>query len=158
MRRYLAAALTAGLAASMLPGAAFAQTGELRRDREDIRQAERDLDRAQRYGRQRHVDAARDNLDDARREYRADWREYRTRDRGLYARGEWRAPFRYERFARGSRVLPSYYDRRWSISDYRRYHLPRPPADARWVRHYDDVILVDLRSGRVLDVIYGLFQ
>lgn len=157
MKRYLAAALAAELAAAMLPSASLAQTGELGRDREDIRQAERDLDRAQRYGQPRHVEAARDNLDDAKREYRADWREYRTRNRGLYARGDWRAPFHYERFTRGARVRPSYYDRRWFIPDYHRYHLPRPPAGARWVRHYDDVILVDTRSARVIDIIYGLF-
>lgn len=56
MRRYLAAALAAELAVAMLPSAALAQTGELNRDREDIRQAERDFDRAQRYGQPRHID------------------------------------------------------------------------------------------------------
>ena len=157
MRRYLATALAVELAVAMLPSAALAQTRELHRDREDIRQAKRDLDRAQRYGQPHHVDMARDNLGNAQREYRADWREYRARNRGLYARGEWHAPFHYERFTRGARVRPSFYDRRWFISDYRRYHLPRPPAGARWVRHYDDVILVDTRSARVIDVIYGLF-
>ena len=43
--------LTAGLiAAMMIPAAAQAQTGELRRDRQDIRQDQRDLRNAQRYG------------------------------------------------------------------------------------------------------------
>ncbi|MFT3965157.1 MAG: RcnB family protein [Sphingobium sp.] len=145
------------LAAIILPSQAIAQTHELRRDREDIHRAERDLDRAKRYGQPRHVDQARDNLRDARQEYRADWRDYRARDRALYARGDWRAPFRYERFSTGSRLRPAYFDRRYYISDYRRYRLPVPPGDARWVRHYDDVILVSLRSGRVLDVIHGFF-
>lgn len=157
MKRYLTPLLTPLLMVAMLPSIASAQSGELRRDRDEIRRAERDLDRAERYGQQRQVEAARNNLDDARREYRADWRDYRIRNRELYARGGWRAPFRYERFARGARLQPSYYDRRYFIADYRRYHLPSPPPHARWVRHYDDMILVSLRSGRVLDVIYGVF-
>ncbi len=149
--------LAALLAAATLPSLAFAQTHELRRDREDIRQAERDLDRAGRYGQPHHVVEARDNLRVAKQEYRADWRDYRNRDRVLYNRGSWRAPFRYERFATGARLRPDYYDRRYTIADYRRYHLPVPRGDALWVRHYDDVILVSSRSGRVLDVIHGFF-
>ena len=43
--------LTAGLiAAMMVPAMAQAQTGELRRDRQDIRQEQRDLNHAKRYG------------------------------------------------------------------------------------------------------------
>ena len=50
--------LTAGLiAAMMIPAAAQAQTGELRRDRQDIRQDQRDLRNAQRYGDHRDVRA-----------------------------------------------------------------------------------------------------
>ncbi|MGC4252360.1 MAG: RcnB family protein [Sphingobium sp.] len=149
--------LAAFLAAITLPQLANAQTYELQRDREEIDHAERDLDRAQRYGQPRHVEQARDNLREAKREYRADWRDYRARDRTLFARGNWRAPFRYERFATGARLRPTYYDRRYYIADYRRYHLPEPRGDAQWVRHYDDVILVSPRSGRVIDVIHGFF-
>jgi len=149
--------LAALLAAVTLPSIAIAQTHELRRDREDVRQAASDLDRAKRYGQPRHVAEARGNLRDARQEYRADWRDYRTRNRAVYARGSWRAPFRYERFTIGARLRPTYYDRRYVIADYRRYHLPVPRGDAYWVRHYDDVVLVKPRSGRVLDVIYSFF-
>ena len=54
--------LTAGLiAAMMVPAMAQAQTGELRRDRQDIRQEQRDLHRAQHYGDSRDVRDARDD-------------------------------------------------------------------------------------------------
>lgn len=149
--------LAAAFLAGALPTIADAQTQELRRDREEIRRAERDLDRAERYGKDRHVRQARENARDAQREYRADWRDYRSRNRSVYARGQWRAPFGYQRFSQGSTLRSGYYEQRYFISDYRRYRLPQPPGNARWVRHYDDVVLVNLRSGRVLDVIHGFF-
>lgn len=144
-------------AVAVLPSAVFAQNRELRQDRQQIREAERDLDRAQRYGEYRHVRQARDNLRDAHDQYEDDWQRYRARNRQVYARGDWRAPFRYQRFATGGRLRPSYYASRYTIADYRRFHLPIPPRSSSWIRHYDDVILVDLRSGRVLDVIHGFF-
>ncbi len=140
----------ATLVAISLPAMAAAQTHELRRDRQDIRAAEDNLDRAQRYGERRH-------LRDAHREYRADWREHRVRNRNLYARGDWHAPFRYQWFVPGAGIRPGYYASRYDIGDFRRYHLPVPPRGARWVRHYDDVVLVDFKNGRVVNVIHDFF-
>ncbi|MCI4588937.1 RcnB family protein [Sphingobium sp. BYY-5] len=151
---YRLAIVMAGMA---LPSLAMAQTRELHRDREQIRDAERDMDRAQRYGEYRHVRQARENLRDAHRDYRDDWRDYRDRNRGLYARGDWRAPFRYEHFATGATLRRGYYEPRYFIADYHRYRLPAPPRSARWIRHYDDVALVYLPTGRVLDVIHDFF-
>ncbi|MFP5456141.1 MAG: RcnB family protein, partial [Alphaproteobacteria bacterium] len=30
-------------------------------------------------------------------------------------------------------------------------------GDFRWVRYYDDAVLVDLRSGEIVDIIYDVF-
>jgi hypothetical protein len=35
--------------------------------------------------------------------------------------------------------------------------LPASYDSYRWVRYYDDVILVDMRSGRIVDIIYDFF-
>ena len=71
----------------------------------------------------------------------------------------WRAaPFRYTRFKAGARIQPSYYGSRYVVNDYQRFHWGRPGANERWVRHYDDALLVNTRSGRVVKVIYNAFR
>ncbi|MDO7841348.1 RcnB family protein [Sphingomonas immobilis] len=163
--------VTALLAASVLPVAAQAQSpGELRRDRQDIREERRDLDRAYRSGDRDRIRDERGDLRDARQEYREDvndrnrqwarddWRRYRDRDGSLYAAGNWRAPFRYTAFRTGIRIAPVYWGTRYVINDPWRYRLPPARWGQRWVRHYNDVILVDTRRGVVVDVIRGFYR
>ncbi|MDF2493669.1 RcnB family protein [Sphingomonas sp.] len=158
------------MAATIAPGVASAQSAaELRRDRQDIREQHRDLRDAQRRGDRRDVRDARQDLRESRREYREDlrdrdrrwarddWRAYRNQNRSLYARGQWRAPFRYNQWRPGVRIAPSYYAQRYWINDPWRYRLPPARANARWVRHYNDVLLVDYRRGVVLDVIPNFY-
>lgn len=175
MRKVITAVLLAATAA--LPVTAQAQSrGELRRDRQEIREEQRELRRAYRYGDRDDVRDARGDLRDARREYRedlrdyrrdrwddrrdyrrGDWRDYRQSNRNLYYRGNWRAPFRYNSFRPGYRIGAPYYSQRYWIADPYRYRLPRAIGYQRWVRHYDDVLLIDTRRGIVLDVIRGFY-
>jgi Ni/Co efflux regulator RcnB len=149
---------TALILATALPAtAALAQTSELRRDRQDIRESERDLRHAQTYGDRRDVRDAREDVRDARREHREDWRDYRRDNRHIYSRGNWRAPFRYHRFNEGVRLRPMYYRERYYIVNPGRYRLPPAYGPTRWVRHYDDALLVNVRTGRVVRVINGFF-
>ena len=162
--------ITALMAAVAVPGVAAAQSyGELRRDRQDIREQQRDLRDAYRYGDRHDVRDARGDLRDARREYREDvrdarqnwnrndWQRYRAQNRALYARGAWRAPFRYQQFRPGVRIAPVYASQRFWIADPWRYRLPRAAPSARWIRHYDDAVLIDYRRGVVLDVIRNFY-
>jgi Ni/Co efflux regulator RcnB len=173
MRKIVGAALLAALTlpALALPGAASAQSQrELRRDRQDIRQETRQLRDAQRRGDRRDVRDERRDVRQARQEYREDlrdrdrrwgnddWRYHRDRNRSLYARGNWRAPFRYNRWSVGARIGAPYYGSRYWISDPWRYHLPRAYGYQRWVRHYGDVLLIDTRRGVVLRVIPGFYR
>lgn len=169
MRSLITAALLA--ATALVPAAAQAQgRGELRRDRQEIREERRELRQAQRFGDRRDIREERRDLREARREYREDlrdyrrndwrrndWRDYRQRNRALYAGGNWRAPFGYNSFRPGVRIGAPYYTQRYWISDPYRYHLPRPVGFQRWVRHYDDLLLVDTRRGFVVDVIRGFY-
>ena len=167
MRRLITAALLA--ATALVPAAAQAQSrGDLRRDRQEIREERRELRDAYRRGDWRDVRDAREDLRDARREYREDrrdfrrdrrddWRDYRQRNRQLYAGGNWRAPFGYNSFRPGVRIGSPYYQQRYWIADPYRYRLPRAVDYQRWVRHYDDVLLIDTRRGIVLDVIRGFY-
>lgn len=167
MRRMLTTLL---LGAVALPAAAQAQSArELQRDRADIRQEQRELQRAQQRGDWRDVREQRGDVREARREYREDfndrrhrwgandWQNYRNYNRRLYARGNWRAPFRYNTFRVGSRIAPLYFGQSYWIRDPWRLRLPIARPGARWIRHYNDVILVDYRRGIVLNVIRNFY-
>ena len=168
MRKILLAALAAAVTLPAMSAPAVAQSRqELRRDRADIREERREYRQALRYGDRRDIRDERRDLRRAQREYREDrrdrqwgrndWRGYRNTNRALYARGGWRAPFRYNQFRPGARIGASYYGSRYIINDPYRYHLPAVRGGQRWVRHYDDVVLVDTRRGYVVDVIRGFY-
>ncbi|MBR2268976.1 RcnB family protein [Sphingobium sp.] len=88
---------------------------------------------------------------------REDWQDYRRSHRDVYRAGNWNAPFRYSRWNAGAQLRPAYYSSRYYIADPYRYRLPRPAANQRWVRHYNDVMLVNVRTGRVMTVHRGFF-
>lgn len=134
--------ILASLAAlALVPSSAMAQSyGELRHDRRDIREARQD------------VREAKQDVREARREYRDDLRDYNRAH-------PWRAaPFKYQRFQPGYRITPAFYGRNYVINDYRRFHWAAPKANERWVRHYDDALLVNIRTGRVVKVVHNVFR
>ncbi|MCI4591388.1 RcnB family protein [Sphingobium sp. BYY-5] len=146
------------LAATVAPSVASAQSmGEVRRSEHNLREQQRDLRQAQRYGDRRDVRDARRDVRDARQDVREDWQDYRRSHRDVYRGGNWRAPFRYTAWNRGAQLRPAYYSSRYYIADPYRYRLPRPGANQQWVRHYNDVLLVNVRTGRVIDAHRGFF-
>jgi Ni/Co efflux regulator RcnB len=159
------------LAATLTPVAAQAQSNqELRRDRQDIRAEQRDLRQAYRSGDPRAIRDQRHDVREARQEFREDlrdrdrawgrndWRGFRDRNPNAYARGNWNAPFRYTAFRPGLRIGQPYYSSRYIVVNPWRYHLPRARPGQQWVRHYNDVILVDTRRGYVIDVNRGFYR
>lgn len=86
-----------------------------------------------------------------------DWRDNRGRNRGVYSRGNWRAPFRYQSFRPGLRIGAGFYGPRYILNDPWRYHLPAAGWGRVWVRHYDDLLLVDTRRGTVIRVINNFY-
>jgi Ni/Co efflux regulator RcnB len=159
MKKFIAAALAAAVIIPMAaPAAADAQNRDHRRDRYEQRD-NRDYRGDRRDNRDYRGDRRGPDRFDARRHnYRDnDWRDNRSRNRHVYSRGNWRAPFRYQTFRPGLRIGASYYGSRYVINDPWRYHLPRAGAGRAWVRHYDDLILVDTRRGRVIRVINNFY-
>jgi len=174
MRKFLLVALAVATALptiSVATPAAAQSRHEVRRDRHELRQERRDLRQARRYGDHRDVRRQRRDVRHARRELRQDrrdyrqasrwdrhdWRDWRRDHRRVYRRGAWRAPFRYHTFRTGIRIAPVYYSSRYYIDNPYYYHLPTPGYYQRWVRHYDDVLLIDIRTGMVLDVIRNFY-
>jgi Ni/Co efflux regulator RcnB len=116
----------------------------------------RDNNRGRDWGNSRgHRDWSRRGWD--RNQWRRSWthgwggNRYRSPSRYYYPRG-------YARFAWniGVRLPAAYYASNYYV-DYRSYGLATPPYGCSWVRIDDDLLLVDLDTGEVLDALYGFY-
>jgi Ni/Co efflux regulator RcnB len=61
--------------------------------------------------------------------------------------------WRYRPLGSGERLAAAFYAERYRIPDPRRFNLRRPSGSLRWIRYGDDLVLVNLASGRVQRVI-----
>jgi hypothetical protein len=96
---------------------------------------------------------------DWRSDRRYDWNSHRRRYSWLFNLGFYRDPFGwgYQPFSIGWRMWPSYYSHSYWLNDPWHYRLPYAPPGYRWIRYYDDAILVDMWDGQVVDVIRDFF-
>lgn len=95
-----------------------------------------------------------------RNDRRYDWQRYRNSNRHVYHLGRYYSPYRhhrYNRFSIGLFLGSAFYGQNYWISDPWYYRLPPAYPGTRWVRYYDDVMLVDVYTGEVVDVIYDFF-
>lgn len=98
---------------------------------------------------------------DWRGDRRYDWHGYRDQNRRLFRAPRYAPPrgygLGYRAFSIGGRLDPFFYAPDYWISDPFEYRLPPVYGPYRWVRYYDDVLLVDLETGEVVDVIRDFF-
>ena len=95
-----------------------------------------------------------------RNDNRYDWQRYRYANRSLFSSGRYYAPYRnyrYNRLSIGLILGSAFYADQYWLSDPWQYRLPPAYPGTQWVRYYDDVLLVDIYSGEVVDVIYDFF-
>jgi len=95
-----------------------------------------------------------------RNDNRYNWSSWRNQNRNRYHLSPYYSPYRnwrYQRFSIGLFLDSLFYDQRYWIGNPYDYRLPAAPYGTQWVRYYDDVILVDVYTGEVLDVIYDFF-
>ncbi|WP_426266388.1 RcnB family protein [Sphingomonas sp. LHG3443-2] len=94
-----------------------------------------------------------------RNDRRYDWRRHRDRDRNRFHLSVYYDPFgwQYRDYDIGWRLPARYYTSRYWLQDPWTYRLPPVGGYYRWVRYYNDVLLVDVRNGRVLDRIRRFF-
>ena len=149
--------IAAVIAATFTPMAAQAQTSELERDRQEVREEKRDLKDAKRYGNREDIRDARGELREAKQERREDWRDYRQSNRNAFRGSRFNAPFRYRTFNNGVSIGQSYYAPRYRVNNYANYRLPQPGRYQTYVRHYNDVLLVNARTGRVIRAYRGFY-
>ncbi|HEX3672666.1 MAG TPA: RcnB family protein [Rhizomicrobium sp.] len=76
-----------------------------------------------------------------------------------YHNGSYRRPSGWyaHRWVYGERLPRGWYGRDYWIGDYINFGLIAPPDGYQWVRDGDDALLVDVDTGEVLQVEYGVF-
>lgn len=97
---------------------------------------------------------------DWRQDRRYDWRDYRSSHRDVYRGRPYYSPYRgyaYRRVSIGFTLGSLFYGNSYWLDDPWMYRLPPVYGSYRWVRYYDDVLLVDVYTGQVVDVIYDFF-
>jgi hypothetical protein len=96
-----------------------------------------------------------------RNDRRYDWRDYRAQNRYVYRQPTYYAPYGwsygYRRFSIGIYLSNVLFASDYWIDDPYDYRLPPAYGPLRWVRYYDDALLVDIRDGYVVDVIHDFF-
>jgi hypothetical protein len=90
---------------------------------------------------------------------RYDWRRHRDRHRSIFRIGFYYDPFgwNYRRWGIGSFLYPSYFGSRYWLNDPWQYRLPPAYGPYRWVRYWDDALLVNIYTGEVVDVMHNFF-
>lgn len=97
---------------------------------------------------------------DWRRDNRYDWHNHRRTYRSLYNPGYYRVPYSgyyYRPMLVGHYLSSGFYGNSYWISDPWEYRLPGAYGPYRWIRYFDDVLLVNIHTGMVVDVIHDFF-
>ncbi|SFF74685.1 regulator RcnB of Ni and Co efflux [Novosphingobium sp. CF614] len=148
MNKLIMAALAAGVVLPSLAVPTLASAQSAREVRQDQREVRRDVRRGD------YKEARED-----RRELREDWRDYKRTHARVYHRPAYVGPrgYRYRPVVVGHRFAPEYRASRYWINDYGTYRLPRPRANARWIRYGNDAVLIDTRTGAAITIHSGFF-
>jgi hypothetical protein len=96
-----------------------------------------------------------------RQDRRYDWRGYRHANRAIYRLPRYYPPqgfgFGYQRFGIGMTLGSVLFASNYWINDPWQFRLPPIDGPFRWVRYYNDALLVDIETGEVLDVEHDVF-
>jgi len=136
------------MAATVLPAAASAQSrGEIRRDREELREQRQDLRNARAHGDRSDIREERRDVRGARQELRED-RQDRRRSQYVSPYRDWR----YTTVRPGFQLRSGFYTSRYYINPGQ-YRLNAGARNQQWIRYCNDLLLVNVRNGRVLQVV-----
>ena len=90
-----------------------------------------------------------------------DWQRYRTSNRNAFRLPRYYAPYGwnygYRRFSIGLLLDQLLFSQSYWIDDPYNYRLPEAYGEYRWVRYYNDALLVDIYTGEVVDTVYDIF-
>ncbi|MES2493321.1 MAG: RcnB family protein, partial [Pseudomonadota bacterium] len=115
------------------------------------------------WNRDRNWDRNRGNHNwnrDWRRDNRYDWSGWRNQNRQVFRMGRYNPPYRdwsYRRLSIGFYLQSGFYGSNYWLDDPYAYRLPPANGPYRWVRYYDDALLVNIYDGEVVDVLHDFF-
>lgn len=91
--------------------------------------------------------------------HREAWQELRATNADLFRRPAYVAPhgMRHPAVASGEQLAAAFYDKSLWMADFTTYRLPMPAADQHYVRYGNDVLRVNVRSGRIIAVYKDFF-
>jgi hypothetical protein len=96
-----------------------------------------------------------------RQDNRYNYYAYRNQNRNAFHLPRYYAPhgwsYGYRRFSIGYTLQSFLFDQNYWIGDPGYYRLPPAYGPYRWVRYYNDALLVDIRTGYVVDTVYDIF-
>ena len=96
-----------------------------------------------------------------RQDDRYNWQAWRGQNRNAFRLPRYYAPqgynFGYQRFGIGATLGAILFQQNYWINDPWAYRLPPVDGPFRWVRYYNDALLVDIQTGDVVDVINDIF-
>ncbi|HMJ06177.1 MAG TPA: RcnB family protein [Chthoniobacterales bacterium] len=81
------------------------------------------------------------------KQHRQGWRAYAAPVRN----------WRYRPVTVGFQLQPTFYGSRYYVNDYNAFQLRAPARNQRWVRYGDDLLLVNIRTGRVIQVVQNRY-
>jgi len=90
---------------------------------------------------------------------RDDWRGWRDSNRDAFRVGRYYGPrgWTYRAVTPGYRFAPTFYSQRYWIANPWSYRLPAAGPGMRWVRYGNDAVLVNFRTGVVIEVLNDIF-
>jgi len=98
---------------------------------------------------------------DWRRDSRYDWNSRRQFNRNAFHLPRYYAPrgwnYGYRRLNIGFTLSAGLFGNNYWIGEPDYYGLPDAYGPYRWVRYYNDALLVDIYSGQVVDTVYDIF-
>ena len=96
-----------------------------------------------------------------RQDQRYNWQGYRDSHRDAYRLGRYRPPsgygWGYRRYGIGSALDRGFFSQDYWIGNPGYYRLPPAYGPYRWVRYYNDALLVNVYSGQIADAIPDFF-
>ena len=95
-----------------------------------------------------------------RNDRRYDWAGWRSAHGDLFHGSYYYPPddgYGYARVGIGAALDEAFLDEQYWIDNPAYYHLPPAYGPYRWVRYYNDCLLIDIDNGQVADVLYNVF-
>ena len=110
----------------------------------------------------RHDGSRHEVRKEMRKQVRHDTRHHNQQQVRRHNRGwtAYAAPVRHWRYRPvtvGYTLQPAFFGQRYFVSNYSAYRLRSPGRFQRWIRYGNDLLLVNVRNGRVLQVLHNRY-